>query len=220
MCSPCALGKCGALAPRRHTPIYSVVIPRRSRRTCSRFVSEHDFSFQPALSGAEGCRSIRVKRLLSRFRAAGGNHRIARQHTRSPRFKKVNIMRWYHYSAYFFGGAFLANSVSHLVNGVSGRAFQSPFASPPGVGLSSSTVNVLWGLLNLAIAYLAAVPGWELRTAQVSPRAPARGGHLGHVDHACSHLRPVLWRTVSLCDSSASWLMRWPEKNPSFQLKE
>src|SRR5580692_8156917 len=32
--------------------------------------------------------------------------------------------------------------------------FQSPFASPPGEGLSSSTVNVLWGLLNLAIAYL------------------------------------------------------------------
>jgi hypothetical protein len=63
-------------------------------------------------------------------------------------------MRWYHYVAYFFGGAFLANAVPHLVNGVSGRAFQSPFASPPGQGLSSSTVNVLWGLFNLAIGYL------------------------------------------------------------------
>ena len=39
-------------------------------------------------------------------------------------------------------------------NGVSGHAFQSPFASPPGVGLSSSTVNVLWGLFNLAVGYL------------------------------------------------------------------
>ena len=50
-------------------------------------------------------------------------------------------MRWYHYVAYFFGGAFLANAVPHFVNGVSGRPFQSPFASPPGEGLSSSTVS-------------------------------------------------------------------------------
>jgi hypothetical protein len=63
-------------------------------------------------------------------------------------------MRWYHYLAYFFGGAFLANTLPHLGNGVSGHAFQSPFASPPGVGLSSATVNVLWGLFNLFIAYL------------------------------------------------------------------
>jgi hypothetical protein len=63
-------------------------------------------------------------------------------------------MRWYHYVAYFFGGAFIANFVPHFVNGVSGNPFQSPFASPPGQGLSSSTVNVLWGLLNLLIGYL------------------------------------------------------------------
>src|ERR1700729_1600794 len=63
-------------------------------------------------------------------------------------------MRWYHYIAYFFGGAFLANTVPHLVNGISGSSFQSPFASPPGEGLSSSTVNVLWGLFNLTVAYL------------------------------------------------------------------
>ena len=63
-------------------------------------------------------------------------------------------MHWYHYMAYFFGGAFLANTVPHFVNGISGNAFQSPFASPPGQGLSSSTINVLWGLFNLAVAYL------------------------------------------------------------------
>ncbi len=56
--------------------------------------------------------------------------------------------------SYFFGGAFLANSLPHLINGVSGRAFQSPFAKPPGKGLSSSTVNVLWGFFNLAVAYV------------------------------------------------------------------
>lgn len=63
-------------------------------------------------------------------------------------------MRWYHYVAYFFGGAFLANAVPHFTNGVSGRTFPSPFASPPGQGLSSPTVNVLWGTLNLVIGYL------------------------------------------------------------------
>jgi len=35
-----------------------------------------------------------------------------------------------------------------------GRSFQSPFAKPPGQGLSSSTVNVLWGFFNLIVAYL------------------------------------------------------------------
>ncbi len=63
-------------------------------------------------------------------------------------------MRWYHYVAYFFGGAFLANTLPHLINGVSGHPFQSPFASPPGQGLSSAMINVLWGFFNLAIGYL------------------------------------------------------------------
>jgi hypothetical protein len=74
-------------------------------------------------------------------------------------------MRWYHYPSYFFGGAFLANGIPHFVNGVSGRPFQSPFANPPGVGLSSALVNVLWGFSNLVIAYLllAKVGSFELR---------------------------------------------------------
>jgi hypothetical protein len=63
-------------------------------------------------------------------------------------------MRWYQYLAYFFGGVFLANAMPHLGNGVSGHAFQSPFASPPGIGLSSSTVNVAWGFFNLIVGYL------------------------------------------------------------------
>jgi hypothetical protein len=63
-------------------------------------------------------------------------------------------MRWHHYLAYFFGGAFLAKAVPHLGNGVSRHAFQSPFASPPGVGLSSSMVNVAWGFFNLLVGYL------------------------------------------------------------------
>lgn len=63
-------------------------------------------------------------------------------------------MHWTIIPAYFFGGAFLANALPHIGNGISGRGFQTPFASPPGKGLSSSTVNVLWGFFNLLVAYL------------------------------------------------------------------
>jgi hypothetical protein len=37
---------------------------------------------------------------------------------------------------------------------MTGRPFQSPFAKPPGRGLSSSTINVVWGVFNLAVAYV------------------------------------------------------------------
>jgi hypothetical protein len=63
-------------------------------------------------------------------------------------------MLWQHYLSWFFGGAFLANAIPHLVSGTMGRAFQSPFAKPRGEGLSSSTVNVLWGFLNLVAGYV------------------------------------------------------------------
>ena len=63
-------------------------------------------------------------------------------------------MKWYHYIAAFFAGAFLMNVVPHLIHGVSGDPFPSPFSDPPGKGLSSPTVNVLWASLNLLIGYL------------------------------------------------------------------
>jgi hypothetical protein len=49
---------------------------------------------------------------------------------------------------------FLANFVPHFVQGVSGDRFPTPFAHPPGKGLSSPIVNVLWALLNLVVGYL------------------------------------------------------------------
>lgn len=63
-------------------------------------------------------------------------------------------MEWYVYLAHFFAGIFLANSIPHLVHGISGQPFQSPFASPPTVGLSSPMVNVLWGFVNIVIGYV------------------------------------------------------------------
>ena len=54
----------------------------------------------------------------------------------------------------FFAAVFFVNGVPHFVQGVSGNRFQSPFASPPGVGESSALVNVLWGAFNFLIGYL------------------------------------------------------------------
>ena len=63
-------------------------------------------------------------------------------------------MHWYNYLADFFAGLFLANAVPHFTHGVSGDRFPSPFANPPGKGLSSPTVNVLWALFNMAVGYI------------------------------------------------------------------
>jgi hypothetical protein len=72
-------------------------------------------------------------------------------------------MKWYHFIACFFAGAFLANTVPHYVQGISGNSFPTPFADPPGKGLSSPTINVLWALFNLVVGYVL------YRTGKVSP---------------------------------------------------
>ena len=63
-------------------------------------------------------------------------------------------MTWLTYVSYFFGGIFLGNAIPHFVSGMMGKAFQTPFAKPPGQGLSSSTVNALWGLFNIVVGYV------------------------------------------------------------------
>ena len=85
-------------------------------------------------------------------------------------------MRWYHNISYFWGGAFLCNAIPHFVSGVTGHPFQSPFATPPGEGLSSATVNVLWGFFNLAVAY-----GLLCRVGKFDPRqlSPVLAAGLG-----------------------------------------
>ncbi len=53
------------------------------------------------------------------------------------------------YVANFFAGAFLCNCLPHLVAGLQGQPFPTPFAKPRGVGRSSPLVNVVWGMFNL-----------------------------------------------------------------------
>jgi hypothetical protein len=66
-------------------------------------------------------------------------------------------MNWLWLVSYFFGGVFAANAIPHFVSGIMGSPFQSPFAKPPGEGVSSATVNVLWGFLNAVVGYLLVV---------------------------------------------------------------
>ena len=77
-------------------------------------------------------------------------------------------MNWLWLVSYFFGGMFLTNAIPHFVSGMMGRSFQSPFAKPPGQGLSSATVNVLWGFFNAVVGYLlvAHVGAFDLRATR------------------------------------------------------
>ena len=63
-------------------------------------------------------------------------------------------MTWYDYIACFIAGMLVANVVPHFVHGISGDPFPTPFARPRGKGLSSPTVNVVWGLSNLVVGYI------------------------------------------------------------------
>jgi hypothetical protein len=77
-------------------------------------------------------------------------------------------MNWHWLVSYFFAGIFAANAIPHFVAGTMGRPFQSPFAKPSGIGLSSATVNVVWGFFNAIVAYLLAA-----RVGAFDPRATA-----------------------------------------------
>lgn len=52
------------------------------------------------------------------------------------------------------GRLFAANAIPHFVAGITGQTFQTPFAKPMGEGLSSSTVNFVWGIFKAVIGYL------------------------------------------------------------------
>ncbi len=54
----------------------------------------------------------------------------------------------------FVFGFFATNSLPHIIPGVHGKPFYSPFASPPAKGKSSAVVNVLWGFFNIVVAYI------------------------------------------------------------------
>jgi hypothetical protein len=96
----------------------------------------------------------------------------------------------------FLAGVFLANGIPHFVHGLSGRAFPTPFARPPGIGLSSPVTNVLWGFANflgggLLLGAMAPYqPGYNGETAAVAlgalVLAMALAWHFGRVHAAAA----------------------------------
>jgi len=55
---------------------------------------------------------------------------------------------------HFLAGAFLCNSVPHLVAGLQGRKFPTPFAIPATIGYSSALTNMFWGVFNAVVGLL------------------------------------------------------------------
>ena len=71
-------------------------------------------------------------------------------------------------------GALTVNAVPHAVSALRGQPFPTPFADPPGRGLSSPAANVVWAAMNLAAAGLL-----RRRTTATSARVAFGLGALG-----------------------------------------
>ena len=92
-----------------------------------------------------GCFCFGVRGLLP-------TRRLARRSSMSEESKGRIQWAGMSTSSCFFAGAFLANFVPRFCAGNLRGSVPSPrFAKPPGRGLSSPVVNVLWALLNLVL---------------------------------------------------------------------
>jgi len=89
------------------------------------------------------------------------------------------------------GAMFATNAIPHFVAGVSGRAFQSPFAKPPGKGLSSARINVLWGMVNAVAAWACLVSGRGIDLSRLADALAFLGGMLVMGLFAAHHFGPL-----------------------------
>lgn len=55
------------------------------------------------------------------------------------------------YLAMFVAGALLCNALPHVISGLRGERFFTPWARPRGIGTSSALENFLWGAANLVV---------------------------------------------------------------------
>src|ERR1044072_3246552 len=60
--------------------------------------------------------------------------------------------KWYHFIVAFLVGVFGTNVLPHFIKGITGSYFPTPFANPPGKGLSPPILNVTWACINLLLA--------------------------------------------------------------------
>jgi hypothetical protein len=80
------------------------------------------------------------------------------------------------YLLLFLAGALLINALPHLVSGVQGQSFPTPFAKPRGVGNSSPLTNFLWGFANLATGSGIVLRWWDAVDHKPGAAALAAGG--------------------------------------------
>ena len=105
-------------------------------------------------------------------------------------------MAWYVYVLQLVSGLLLTNGIPHLVQGLCGAPFPSPFARPPGIGDSPPLVNVYWGFANLAggaalLAHFtpASLAGWALVGAGALASGSFLALHMGEVRATASTSR-------------------------------
>ena len=53
-----------------------------------------------------------------------------------------------------FSGILLVNALAHFTHGISGEDFPAPFGHLLGTGLYQHLANVVWGFINMIIAYV------------------------------------------------------------------
>lgn len=59
-------------------------------------------------------------------------------------------LKWWGWIAAVFAGFFLANTIPHMVMGITGQEFPTAFSGGP-PNLSSATTNVIWASINLIV---------------------------------------------------------------------
>lgn len=80
------------------------------------------------------------------------------------------------YVLLFLAGALLLNSLPHLVSGLRGDPFPTPFAKPRGVGDSPPLTNFLWGFANLALGLGLTLDRLPLVPLEIGLAVMAAGG--------------------------------------------
>lgn len=96
-----------------------------------------------------------------------------------------------HLLSYVFAGAVFTNATPHFIAGVMAQPFRTPFANPPGRGLSPPWVNMVWAVFNLLVAYALLCRVGQFSLQSLSDIAAVTAGSLLMGLHHSLHRTPV-----------------------------
>jgi hypothetical protein len=91
------------------------------------------------------------------------------------------VADWRYDLAWFLGGALFVNAIPHLVAGLMGTPFRTPFSVLAGRPHSPPPLNLVWAAMNLAAAWvlLAGIGHFDLRAPEAAAAAGAGGLLIG-----------------------------------------